>query len=534
MRYAQTAWMASMRSRLRTILAGPQLLAFLPAITLAAYWTGGEEALVGIALGMPIIFALAGLYTKEVGIAGGFRDTVTGLMIRQSAIDATDLLLGEGPTRGQTTAALAIEIDEFPELEKQFGHSACDGILRIVAARISGALRQSDIVARLDGPRFCVVLSSGARADLETLIQVATRLQRIIEAPCSLDGTRAFITISVGFCTPARAPTRSGTALIEAAEHALADAARTGTATIRAYSDEMGKRARAQGELNDELPGAIDSDQLRPWFQPQVTTETGELAGFEVLARWEHPDRGVLAPADFLPMLEQQGLLERLGEVMLYHSLNALRAWDAAGLNVPKISLNFSAEELRNPKIVDKIRWELDRFDLSPDRLSIEVLETVIAQTSSDMIIRNLRAFAELGCSVDLDDFGTGHASIANIKRFSVGRIKIDRSFITQIDSDIDQQNIVSAILTLADRLELQTLAEGVETAAERAVLAQLGCQYIQGYGIARPMPFEQVESWTLSSQPSAEATLIPSAGAPPGHTITTTPGNPGMTGKTA
>ncbi len=498
--------LAKSRRALRSVLVGPQLLAFLPALTLASFWLGGEDALVAIALILPILFALAGLFTKPDEENAGPRDSVTNLPSRDHLVARTDRVLSEGPSRGQTTAALAVELDEFGDLEKRLGRRACDAILALTAQRLRGELRSEDLLARLDGPRFAIVLVSGQRSDLETLIQLATRIQRAAEAPCSIEGARIFVTVSIGFCTPHRMPAQTGEALVEAAEHALIDAALTGAASIRAYTDEMKTRARARGVLTDELPSALESDQFRPWFQPQVHTTTGELSGLEVLCRWQHPERGVIPPGDFLPAAENLGLMERLGEVMLYHSCNALRAWDAAGVHIPKISVNFSAEELRNPKIVDKIRWELDRFDLSPSRLSVEVLETVIAQTSSDTIIRNLRAFAELGCSVDLDDFGTGHASIANIKRFSVGRIKIDRSFVTQVDTDLDQQNIVSAILTLAERLELDTLAEGVENAAERMVLAQLGCAHVQGYGIARPMPFEKLEGW-LGEYEAARAT---------------------------
>ncbi|MEL6645173.1 MAG: bifunctional diguanylate cyclase/phosphodiesterase [Pseudomonadota bacterium] len=501
--------LTALRSRLRTLLAGPQVLAFLPAVTLAGFWLGGERALIVIALVLPILFALAGLFTREHGEIAGPRDPVTGLVLRDGAVNRTDILLAEGPTRGQTTSTFAIEIDEYNDLEKRLGRRACDTILATVADRLKSTVRHDDVVARLEGPRFAVVSASGMRADMESLIQIATRMQRATEPACSIDGSRVFVTISIGFCPPFRAPTQSGVGLIEAAEHALLDATSTGSAAIRAFSDDMRARAQARTALFDELPRALETDQIRPWFQPQVETDTGALSGLEVLARWHHPDRGVVLPSEFLAAAESQGLMERLGEVILYHSLNAMRAWDAAHLNVPKLSINFSAEELRNPRVVDKIQWELDRFDLTPERLSVEVLETVIAQTSNDTIIRNLRAFAELGCTVDLDDFGTGHASIANIKRFAVGRIKIDRSFVTQLDTDLDQQNIVSAILTLAERLDLDTLAEGVETPAEHALLAQLGCGHIQGFAIARPMPFEEIESWL---QKHAGARAAPSA----------------------
>ncbi len=220
------------------------------------------------------------------------------------------------------------------------------------------------------------------------------------------------------------------------------------------------------------------------------------MTGFEALARWHHPERGLLGPAEFLPAIADCGLSERLSEVMLFHAMVALNRWDRAGLAVPVVGVNFSADELRNPRLPDKLRWELDRFDLTPDRLVVEILETVAAQTDNDVIVRNVAALAGMGCGIDLDDFGTGHTSIANLRRFAVRRLKIDRSFVARVDEDRDQQRMVAAVLSLAERLGLDTLAEGVETAGERAMLAQLGCGHLQGFGIARPMPFDETVDW--------------------------------------
>jgi EAL domain-containing protein (putative c-di-GMP-specific phosphodiesterase class I) len=214
------------------------------------------------------------------------------------------------------------------------------------------------------------------------------------------------------------------------------------------------------------------------------------------LARWYHPERGLIPPADFLPMIEDAGLSERLGEVMLFNALTALARWDRAGLDVPTVAVNFSAAELRNPKLAEKLKWELDRFGLEPKRLCVEVLEHVVAETDNDVIVSNISALARMGCGIDLDDFGTGHASITSIRRFAVRRIKIDRSFVTKVDEDRDQQKMVSAILSMAERLGLHTLAEGVETPGEHAMLAQLGCGDVQGFGIARPMPVDETMDW--------------------------------------
>ncbi|EEB71136.1 diguanylate cyclase/phosphodiesterase [Ruegeria sp. R11] len=158
----------------------------------------------------------------------------------------------------------------------------------------------------------------------------------------------------------------------------------------------------------------------------------------------------------------------------------------------PSVGVNFATDELRNVNLVERIQWELERFGLTPDRLCVEILETVMTDQPDDMIVRNIAALGELGCNIDLDDFGTGHASIAAVQRFRVSRIKIDRSFVMKADRDPEQQKLIAAILTMAERLDLATLAEGVETVGEHALLAQLGCDHVQGFGIGRPMPFDQ------------------------------------------
>jgi EAL domain-containing protein (putative c-di-GMP-specific phosphodiesterase class I) len=184
---------------------------------------------------------------------------------------------------------------------------------------------------------------------------------------------------------------------------------------------------------------------------------------------------------------------------MTSQALSAMRNWEKAGMAVPTVSVNFSSEELRNPKLAERLKWELDRFDLSPDRLTIEVLETVVAETDNDVIVRNIAGLAGLGCGIDLDDFGTGHASIMSIRRFAVSRIKIDRSFVTKVDEDREQQKMITAILSMAERLGLDTVAEGVETIAEHAMLAQLGCGHVQGYSLARPLPIDETMPWMLN-----------------------------------
>jgi diguanylate cyclase len=284
--------------------------------------------------------------------------------------------------------------------------------------------------------------------------------------------------------------------MLTAAGLAADEAAAHGPGAIRAFTPDVARRQADRSLLRDELERALDEGAIRPHFQPQISTDTGEVTGFEALARWHHADRGVIGPCEFLPGIEAAGLAERLGEVMLFHALNALVKWDRAGLRVPAVGVNFSGMELRNPRLAEKLQWELDRFDLTPDRISVEILETVVAETDNDIIVRNIAGLAAMGCGIDLDDFGTGNASIGSIRRFTVRRIKIDRSFVTRVDEDREQQKMIAALVSLADRLGLETVAEGVESGAEHAMLAQLGCAHVQGFGIARPMPFEETEAW--------------------------------------
>lgn len=190
------------------------------------------------------------------------------------------------------------------------------------------------------------------------------------------------------------------------------------------------------------------------------------------------------------------GKADILGMRILRDALDALKSWDAAGFDIPQVGVNFCADELRDPKLVDRLTWELDRHDIAPSRLTVEILETVVAYSPDDMIVRNISQMAKLGCRIDLDDFGTGHASISSIRRFAVHRLKIDRSFVKRLDCDLQQQRLVNAIQLMAEQLDLETIAEGVETAGEHAMLAQLGVGQVQGFGIARPMPVTRTAGW--------------------------------------
>ncbi len=493
MTHYYTLALTQLRRRLGLVLAGPQALAFLPAICLGAFWFGGEPALIAVAATLPMIYIFNGSFGTAVTLP---RDAVSGLFQRTVFEDLTDQIFLRTRDKGRHSAIFYIALEDFDQLSERFGQGAADTVVQRTGERLVAALRDDDTVGQMGDARFAICVAPVRQLDLELCIQMAGRIQTVIEEPISIDGTSVYVSGSVGFCQHARAPGSTGADWLQAAATALREAQKRGPSAIRAYSDQMRRETQSRVELREDVAQALDAGQIQPWFQPQISTDTGQISGFEALARWSHPMRGMISPADFLPAIEEAGLLERLAEVMMYHSFAALKAWDGAGVDVPQVGVNFAGSELNNPRLLEKIKWELDRFDLTPDRLAVEVLETVVASAPEDTITRNINALGALGCRIDLDDFGTGQASIASIRRFSVSRIKIDRSFVMKADRDPEQQRMIGAILTMAERLGVETLAEGVESVGEHVLLAQLGCDHVQGFGIARPMPFEQTLDW--------------------------------------
>jgi EAL domain-containing protein (putative c-di-GMP-specific phosphodiesterase class I)/GGDEF domain-containing protein len=421
-----------------------------------------------------------------------------------------ELALDSALTRPNGSAAcLIVYAEDLDQVTAQAGARGAERAMSQLQDRLLGAVRHADAVEQLEDSSFAIVLAPDRPLDLETLMQIATRVQTAAAEPVTIDACRVRLRASVGLCQSDKVIAATAEKVIEATETALLEARANGSGTIRVYAPAMQARRHDRQALMEEVHQALETGQIRSWFQPQQCTDTGKVSGFEALARWHHPTRGTLSPAVFLPAIEAAGLAERLGEIMLDQSLDALAAWDRAGFCVPCVGVNLSPQDLNNPALADRIAWQIDRFELSPDRLAVEVLESVVAQAPDDAIGRNIAALAALGCHVDLDDFGTGHASITTLRSLSIGRIKIDRSFVTRVDTDREQQKMIATILAMCEHLGLATLAEGVESAGEHAMLAQLGCGHVQGYAIGRPMPFEDTPDWlrahacTLAKTPS-------------------------------
>jgi predicted signal transduction protein with EAL and GGDEF domain len=507
--------LAGMTRGFRSLVRRPSFLVFLPTLALAAFWFGGETYLIVSALLIPLLYALSSAFEgKTSAHSGAGLTNATGLLARNQLISTLDHALNSGAGVEHRLACFVISIDDSAKFIGQYGRSAEAAIWARCADRLCSVQRQGDSLIRLEGGAFAIALGPTRRLDLETVIEIAVRFQAAIAAPLSLNATTVYVTASVGFCLGGRAPKLEGQAILDAAMIACNVATRHGPSAIRAFDVEMSKAEEVSDALRAQMELALDRGEIHAYFQPQISTDTGEISGFEALARWHHPQRGILYPSDFLSLIEENGLCDRLGEVMLYQALQALKGWEAIGYHIPTVAVNFSAQELRNPKLVQKLRWEMDRFDLENDRLCIEILETVISSTESDVIVSNIAALAKLGFGIDLDDFGTGNASITSIRRFAVKRLKVDRSFVSKLDLDPSQHKMVAAVLSLAEQLGLSTLAEGVETPGEHAALAQLGCQHVQGYVIAKPMPYDKTLEWISTHQQSLPLTLAIKHGA--------------------
>ncbi|WP_254796787.1 GGDEF domain-containing phosphodiesterase [Sulfitobacter albidus] len=482
----------ALRKRIFEVLTGPPALAFVPALSLAAFWFGGEGALLVVAALLPVFYLLTATGRKD----GARRGAIQVPLGRAQFEDGVAERRKQITESGQSGCLYLIEIDQLQDLISQHGAAACDHVIDRVSDRLIGAVRAGDLVGRLDKGTFAICAAPLAQHSLEMCIQMAVRLQAAAEDAIAVDGTVIYPGASVGLCQASRAPGTDGTAWLNATQDALQQARERGGSAMRAFTGQRTRQASPKTELKDEVEAALGNGEILPWFQPQLSTETGRISGFEALARWVHPTRGVLSPAEFLPLLEENNLLDRLAEVMMHHSLKSLKSWDRSGLDVPSVGVNFSGSDLGNPQLLEKIEWDLDRFELTPERLTVEVLETVVASAPDDMVARNIKKLEEMGCGIDLDDFGTGNASFLAVRRFKIRRLKIDRSFVSRADRDPEQQRLIGAMLTMAERLDLETLAEGVETAGEHALLAQLGCHHVQGFGIARPMPFDQTAAW--------------------------------------
>ncbi|MCJ2087144.1 EAL domain-containing protein [Methylobacterium sp. E-005] len=380
---------------------------------------------------------------------------------------------------GTSVAVIYIDLDRFKAVNDVHGHAAGDALLVQAAKRMLTELRPSDTLARIGGDEF-VVLLTGARAP-QRVAKIAGRLVEGLRRPFQIDDYRVEIGASAGVALfPADGSTTE--TLLRAADTALYRVKYEGRGSVRFFEPAMDAQLRARQRLEHELGGAIARDELRLFYQPIVNGRTGEIETFEALIRWQHPERGFVSPAEFIPVAEQTDLIGRIGAWVIDTACAAAAAWPQPW----RVSVNVSPTQFRQTDIPTLVATALERHDLDPARLVVEITESVFIQDASTAVavLTRLRG---LGVRLALDDFGTGYSSLSYLQQFRFDKIKVDQSFVRRLGQDADTLAIVRAIVNLGHNLGLQITVEGVETAEQLAILRELHCEQMQGYLFARP-----------------------------------------------
>ncbi|MAS08189.1 MAG: hypothetical protein CL534_26335 [Ahrensia sp.] len=428
-------------------------------------------------------------------------DPLTGLANRRGlAAHLEEIALrADATTR---VAFMHVDLDKFKSVNDAIGHDAGDHVLQYCASVLRKATRGDDMVARVGGDEFVVVCAdAGSDADIA---RMADRLVSRLAAPIPYREKTCHTGASIGvaFWQPASEPDVQRR--LTDADIALQQSKAEGRGRFHFFEDAMRSKALLSAELAQDIYEGLVRDEFEPFLQPQYDIGNGNIIGFEALIRWHHPRRGLLAPADFMFAAEEANLMDALDQRMLERSCALLAELAAAGIPDPRISINMSGTRLGDPKIVERIMATTGHFAVQPRQLVLEILETTLLDDRSAYVDENLRRLVDAGFALELDDFGTGHAAIANLRKYPLERIKIDRSLVAGIDRDVDLVMITSAITNLARSLGLKVLAEGVETEAELEMLQQIGCTCVQGYLYSRPMQLSRLLFWLKQRESAA------------------------------
>ena len=447
-------------------------------------------------------------------------DALTGLPNRVLFQDRLRQALAQAERKQQQVAVLYMDLDRFKHVNDTLGHSSGDALLRQAAGRLEACVRKSDTLARLGGDEFVVVVTE--LNDAQDAMRVATKLIEALRVPFQVDGHELFVSVSLGISIyPDDGLT--GEILMANADAAMYRAKEKGRDNFQWFASEMTVLAKERMSLESQLRHALELGQLSLHYQPQCDPN-GRIQGFEALMRWEHPTLGMVAPARFIPLAEESGLIIKMGEWALREACARVAAWREAGYSSLRMSVNVSAVQFKRTDWVGTVFRALCDTGLAPDALELEITESLLLQSISETSA-NLIELRELGVGVAIDDFGTGYSSLSYLHKLPVTTLKIDQSFVREIGVDArygqEESPIIRTIIALAHNFGMGVVAEGVETEAQRELLVRLGCDSLQGYLLHRPLTVEQVEALleTISLKPLAGigkiATTRPRASKP-------------------
>jgi len=427
-------------------------------------------------------------------------DALTGLYNRRGFHQALETSLARSNRNGQRLAVIYLDLDGFKRINDSLGHAAGDQLLSMVAIELRGALRPYDVLARVGGDEFVILLDSLESTD--DAARVAEKLIELVSVRHRVDGMEVTLGASVGIaCFPECGSTVES--LLRSADMAMYEAKRAGRRQYRFFEREMNDQAHARLLFEESLRQAIDQRDFSLIYQPQIEMPSGRLRGFEALLRWRHRVAGSIAPGSFIPLLEETRLINRLGEWIFDEALAQCRLWTEQRGRPLLLSVNISPVQLAMPELVTQLDAALRRHQVAPEQLEVEVTETALMQ-DLELARQQLGRLRALGVRIAIDDFGTGHSSLAYLRHFEVDTLKIDRLFITNMLGSAKDAAIVSTILALAGHLELDVVAEGVENRAQQMWLAEQGCQALQGFLVAPGLSAEKALAFPLQLQPGA------------------------------
>ncbi|WP_296949212.1 EAL domain-containing protein [uncultured Massilia sp.] len=416
-------------------------------------------------------------------------DALTGLPNRRRVLETLDEAIGAARRDARALAVLVFDIDEFRKINSGYGWSGGDGVLRDCAARLAAQLRPGDTLARQGGNEFIIVQGDSGSAPATAL---AERLLACMREPFVLGGQRVFLSGSVGIALlPDGACDADG--LLQMAQVAMHGARTGGNAQYRFHTAEMAEAIRERVDMEALLRHALERAQLTLQFQPRVRMADGAMVGVEALVRWRHPVLGLVPPGRFIPLAEDTGMIEELDMWVLREACLRAAGWRALGLAPVRVSVNLSARQFQQAGLARRVRAALEHSGLPPGSLEIEITESTVMRDTAEAadVLRSLKA---LGVALSIDDFGTGYSSLSYLKRFPLDVLKIDRSFVKDVIEDPNDAAITCAIIALAHGLNLEAVAEGVETAAQLEFLRLHGCDEVQGYYFSPPVWPEQLE----------------------------------------
>lgn len=425
------------------------------------------------------------------------RDILTGLPNRTLFAELLAHAVQQAERNHSEFALLFLDLDKFATINESLGHSLGDALLIEVGQRLQTLLPESEAIARIGGDEFNIILERSEDMPIDLTAQ------HIIDAlaePFVLNGHNIYIGISIGI---ALYPADGGDAetLQSNADAALHQAKADGRSMLRFFSPDMGRRAMRRLTLEAELRHALEHDQLCLHYQPQVDLLTGEIVGVEALVRWHHPQRGLISPAEFIPLAEESGLVVAMGDRVLLEACRQIRAWTQAGLAPGVTAVNISAVQLSRGYLVESVKNVLGSTGILPEQLELEITESFV-MLDRDQSFRSLAELKQLGVRLSIDDFGTGYSSLAYLQQLEVHKLKVDMSFVHDMMSNNGSASIVRAIIALGHNLGLEVIAEGVEQLEQAQYLRSLNCNVIQGYFVSRPIPAAEMTHFLSSFQP--------------------------------